>query len=179
MPARAALRARSDPCGLSLGEAGRPSRKNRTHSSQVQPRASWPRVRAARCVEFLAERRGQHGNTHTTQALVPDSYECAWVVFRIVPAAADAWRIPKAEPSGLGDAPRGPLSINLLCVHGSVEQAAPAAVARGLVRPVVDGATDVLYAGDDCGAYEADLWATGHYEAIIGVGVGGSICIGR
>ena len=66
------------------------------------------------------------------------------------------------------------MSYNLLC-STDLANAAPRAVNRGLVVPVVDGDRDALYAGADCADYEAQLRGAGVYEAIIGVDAG-SIC---
>ena len=104
------------------------------------------------------------------------AYACAWAVFRIVPGVDDAFRVPDVEPSGLGVAESGPMSYNLLCAAGTPPEAlAPRSAALGLVRGVKDAATDALYGGPDCRAYEADLRAAGVYADIVGVD-GGTIC---
>ena len=75
-----------------------------------------------------------------------------------------------------GVAESGPMSYNLLCAAGTPPEAlAPRSAALGLVRGVRDAATDALYGGPDCRAYEAALRAAGVYADIVGVD-GGTIC---
>ena len=126
------------------------------------------------------------------------SYQCAWLTFRILPSMASAFRDPSragaptsaqapAASSPLHPSQRtGPMSFNAFCVYGaSPMDVAPRAASAGLLLPLRDGTTDVIYAGPDCDEYEARLategseifsWVTGIAPDTLAMGASPSIC---